>query len=108
MRLITCLAVLFLGACATAGHSDHATLLFEQPPVQGLPGGILGVGKVDDFKGSKSVRVEPGKRRVYYRCPGVLVMDEQLHLRATFEPGAVYVLECTGADAVVRRKDSPE
>lgn len=107
MRNMTGLAILFLGGCATFDRAGYATMLFEQPPVMGISGGILGIGKVTDFRGTNSVQVKPGERVVYYRCPGTLAMDEQPNLRATFERGATYVLECEGPEAVVRKKSLP-
>jgi|TARA_R100000455_G_C6251516_1_gene108112 hypothetical protein len=105
MRKFLGIAVVSLGACATIQPREYATLVFEQPPVMGMPGGILGIGKVTEFNGAGSVRVKPGNRRVYYRCPGTITMDEQPHLRATFERGATYVLECEGTAAVVRKRE---
>ena len=102
MRILLGLALLSLGACATVDRADYATLLFEQPPILGFPGGILGIGKVTDPGGTNALRVKPGERVVYYRCPGTNTMDEQPHLRAEFEPGGTYSLECEGAVAVVR------
>ena len=102
MRKVLVFAVLALGACATVDHANYATLMFDQPPIMGMPGGILGIGRVADFGGAKSMRVKPGVRTVYYRCPGTITMDEQPHLRARFERGQSYLLECQGSDAVVR------
>ena len=107
MRKLLGLAVLSLGACATVDRADYATLVFEQPPIMGIPGGILGIGNVTDFDGAKAMRVKPGERVVYYRCPGTITMDEQPHLRATFEQGGTYSLRCEGADAVVHRQMLP-
>tara|TARA_R110002020_G_scaffold164057_1_gene350392 strand:+ start:2630 stop:2992 length:363 start_codon:yes stop_codon:yes gene_type:complete len=108
MRIFLGLALFSLGACATVDRADYATILFEQPPILGMPGGILGIGKVTDSGGAKAMRVAPGERLVYYRCPGTITMDEQPHLRARFEKGATYILECDGADAVVRNRVRPE
>ena len=38
------------------------------------------------------MRVRPGERTVYYRCPGTIAMDEQPNLRSSFAAGATYVL----------------
>lgn len=70
----------------------------------GMAGGILGVDKVTDFGGVDVMRVVPGDRLVYYRCPGTITMDEQPHLRVYFEQGKKYVLACDGAEAVVRKQ----
>jgi hypothetical protein len=107
MRIVLTFVVLTLGACATVDRADYATLMFEQPPVMGMPGGILGIGKVTDFGGAKSMRVRPGVRTVYYRCPGTITMDEQPHLRAKFELGQSYLLECEGLNASVREQMLP-
>ena len=53
MRILLGLALLSLGACATVDRADYATLLFEQPPILGFPGGILGIGKVTDMIANK-------------------------------------------------------
>lgn len=53
------------------------------------------------------MRVRPGKRTVYYRCPGTITMDEQPNLRASFQAGATYVLQCDGTAASVQMRNSP-
>ena len=107
MRALLAIAILSSSGCATFDRSEYATLLFEQPPIMGSPGGILGIGEVTDFGGVPSMLVRPGKRTVYYRCPGTIAMDEQPNLRSSFEAGATYVLECDGTTASVHLRSSP-
>ncbi len=107
MRKLLALVVFALCGCATIDRENYATLLFDQPPIMGMPGGILGIGKATDFSGAKSMRVEPGVRTVYYRCPGTITMDEQPHLRVKFEQAETYLLECQDSEAVVRKQTLP-
>lgn len=104
------LSIALAAACATTpatlDDTNSAELAFAQPgSLGGMPGRFTALDgkRIPGF--SESVRVPAGKHTVEYNCPDTITMDTYPTVKARFEPGRRYVLECgsNGADRIVER-----
>lgn len=108
VALLVCSAL--AGACASTpaklDENNSAELAFAQP---GSPGGMPGRFTRLDGKRIEGfvelMRVPAGKHTIEYNCPDTITMDAYPTVKADFEAGRSYVLECTatGNGRVVER-----
>ena len=100
------LAMACAGTPAKRDETTYAELAFAQP---GSPGGLPGRftrldGKrLPDYPGV--LRVPAGTHTIEYNCPDTITMDAYPSVKANFEPGRRYLLECTsnGPGRIVER-----
>jgi hypothetical protein len=93
------LIVLTIAGCATGAAlldaSNSAELCFAQEnDPKGYPGGFEQLDGKRIAGYPSVIRVPPGEHTIVYNCPNVVSMDFRPEVRATFEAGQHYVLEC--------------